>query len=156
MAECPSEIRESVAEALEVGATLLVRYLARGTSLTSRTVLATLDEDGPERLTTLAAATGVSQPAMTQLVARLEREGLVVRLIDPEDARATLVDISAAGRTLRGNLRRSQHERVGELLDTLSPQDQATLSLAMRVALPLIEQLARQAAQLPHTQQAPR
>jgi DNA-binding MarR family transcriptional regulator len=35
---------------------------------------------------------------MTQSVGRMEREGLVVRLIDPEDARATLVDITAAGR----------------------------------------------------------
>lgn len=150
-----SETREGIAEALEVGAALLARHLARGTSLTSRAVLATLDEDGPERLTALAAATGVSQPSMTQLVGRLEREGLVIRLIDPEDARATLVDITAAGRALREDLRRSQHERLGELLDTLSPQDEATLSLAMRVALPLIEQLTRQAAQHPHTQQGP-
>jgi DNA-binding MarR family transcriptional regulator len=150
-----SEPRESIAEALEAGAALLARHLARGTSLTSRAVLATLDENGPERLTALAAASGVSQPSMTQLVGRLEREGVVIRLIDPEDARATLVDITAAGRALREDLRRSLHERLGELLDTLSPQDEATLSLAMRVALPLIEQLTRQAAQHPHTQRGP-
>ena len=85
-----------------VAASLLVRHLARGASLTIRTVLATLAEDGPTRLTALAAATGVSQPAMTQSVGRMEREGLVIRLIDPEDARATLVDVTDAGRALRG------------------------------------------------------
>jgi DNA-binding MarR family transcriptional regulator len=145
-----AEIRESIAEALDLGASLLARHLARGTSLTSRAVLATLDEDGPVRLTVLAAATGVSQPAMTQLVGRLEREGLVIRLIDPGDARATLVDITGAGRALRAELRQSQHERLAELLDTLSPHDEATLSLAMRVALPLLQQLTQRAAQHPH------
>jgi DNA-binding MarR family transcriptional regulator len=141
------EIRECIAEALDLGATLCVRYLARGTSLTSRAVLATLHDDGPERLTALAAAAGVSQPAMTQLVGRLEREGLVVRLVDPEDARATLVDITDAGRAIRNELRQSQHDRLSELLDTLSPHDEATLSLAMRVALPLLQHLTGQARQ---------
>jgi DNA-binding MarR family transcriptional regulator len=128
-----------------------VRYLAYGTSLTSRTVLATLAEDGPTRLTALAAGIGVSQPAMTQCVGRMEREGLVVRLIDPDDARATLVDLTDAGRALRKELLESIHDRLAELLDTLSPHDEATLGMAMRVALPLIEQLTREAAQQPRS-----
>jgi hypothetical protein len=45
------DMRELIAGALEGGASLLVRYLARGTSLTWRTALATLDADGPTRLT---------------------------------------------------------------------------------------------------------
>jgi DNA-binding MarR family transcriptional regulator len=150
-----TEVREGISAALDRGAALLVRYLARGTSLTSRTVLRTLTEDGPTRLTELAAATGVSQPAMTQSVGRMEREGLVVRLIDPEDARATLVDITAAGRTVRAELHESQNERLAELLDKLSREDEATLGLAMRVALPLIQQLTRQAAEQPQWQRAP-
>src|SRR5271170_3311990 len=80
-----SDIAEGIAEALKVGATLGVRHLARGTSLTSRNVLAALAVEGPSRLTALATATGIAQPAMTQLVGRMEREGLVVRLSDPED-----------------------------------------------------------------------
>jgi DNA-binding MarR family transcriptional regulator len=150
-----SEFREGIAEALDVGASLLVRHLARGTSLTSRAVLAALDEEGPARLTALASATGASQPAMTQLVGRLERDGLLARLVDPGDARATLVEITDAGRALRAELRQSQHERLGELLDTLSAHDEATLSLAMRVALPLLRQLTRHAAENPQPQRAP-
>src|ERR1700739_4875203 len=92
-----SKTRDDIAEGLYRGGMLLVRHLARGTSLTHRTVLATLEEDGPTRLTALAAANGVSQPAMTQLVGRLERDGSVIRLIDPHDARATLVDITGTG-----------------------------------------------------------
>jgi DNA-binding MarR family transcriptional regulator len=143
------DIRHGIADTLSSGGSLLVRYLAYGTSLTSRTVLATLAEDGPTRLTALAAGIGVSQPAMTQCVGRMEREGLVVRLIDPDDARATLVDLTDAGRALRKELLESIHDRLAGLLDTLSPHDEATLGMAMRVALPLIEQLTREAAQQP-------
>ena len=152
--ELGTDIAEGIAEALRVGASVMIRHLARGTSLTSRNVLAALAAEGPSRLTALATATGIAQPAMTQLVGRLEREGLVVRLIDPEDARATLVAITDAGRALRAELHQSAHERMGELLDRLSADDQATLALAMRVATPLLEQLTRDAAQYSRSETA--
>ncbi len=148
-------IRQGIAEALDRGASLLVRRVARSASLTPRMVLRTLDEEGPTRLTELASATGVSQPAMTQLVGRMEREGFMVRLIDPDDARATLVDLTDAGRALRGELLESVHERLAELLNTLSPDEEATLGLAMRVALPIIEQLTTQATQQPSSLPTP-
>ena len=150
--ELSSDIAGGIAEALRVGASVMIRHLARGTSLTSRNVLAALAVEGPSRLTALATASGIAQPAMTQLVGRLEREGLVVRLIDPEDARATLVAITDAGRALRAELHQSAYERMAELLDRLSADDQATLALAMRVAMPLLEQLTRDAAENPHSQ----
>lgn len=146
---------EGIADTLSLGASLLVRHLARGTSLTSRTVLATLEADGPTRLTALAAVTGASQPSMTQLVGRLEREGLVTRLIDPDDARATLVAITADGQALRAELRRSQNQLLADLLDeTMSAHEQETLALAMRVALPLLQQLSNHAAQRPRSEPA--
>jgi DNA-binding MarR family transcriptional regulator len=141
------DIRRGIAEALEVGAALLVRQLAWGTSLTGRAVLASLDDDSPVRLTALATANGVSQPAMTQLVSRLEREGLATRLIDPDDGRATLVAISEAGSALRTQLHQSLDARLVELLSALSPEEEAALGLAMRVALPLLRQLTGYAAQ---------
>src|ERR1700756_1897824 len=146
--ERSSEIREDIAAALDLGAALLSRRVAqgRGLSLAARGVLGSLEEAGPTRLTALAAASGVSQPAMTQLVGRLERDGLVVRLIDPDDARATLVDITGAGRALRAELHEAQNDHLAELLETLSREDEATLGLAMRVALPLMQRLTQQAA----------
>ena len=141
------DIAVGIAEALRVGSSVMIRHLARGSSLTSRNVLAALATDGPSRLTSLATATGIAQPAMTQLVGRLEREGLVIRLTDPEDARATLVAITDAGRALRAEQYQTAHERMAELLDTLTADDQATLALAMRVAMPLLQQLTHGAAQ---------
>jgi DNA-binding MarR family transcriptional regulator len=145
--ERDSDIAEGIAEALRVGTTLMVRHLARGASITLRNVMAALAAEGPSRLTALAAATGIAQPAMTQLVGRMEREGLVVRLIDPDDGRATLVAVTDAGRALQAEQRQSLHERMAELLDRLSADDQATLALALRVAKPLLQQLTRDAAE---------
>jgi DNA-binding MarR family transcriptional regulator len=142
---------EQIATVLQAAAVLLVRHLVggQGQSITSSLVLAQLDDDGPVRISALAAASGVSQPSMTELVGRLEREGLVTRLSDPQDGRATLVDITASGRAQRSQLRRTLHDRVVELLEMLRAEDQATLSLAMRVASPFIQQLTQFAAQHP-------
>jgi DNA-binding MarR family transcriptional regulator len=82
---------------------------------------------------------GITQPGMTQLVGRLEREGLVVRLIDPDDRLATLVDITDAGLALLAQRRQTQRDNLAELLEALSPDDEATPSLAMRVAALLLD-----------------
>jgi DNA-binding MarR family transcriptional regulator len=144
-----ADLRDDIANALHLCAVLVTRHLAgssTGLSLSARAALATLADDGPTRLTGLATAGGITQPAMTQLVGRLERDGLVVRLIDPVDGRATLVDITDAGRALRAQLRQTQRDNLAELLEALSPDDEATLSLAMRVAVPLLDELRNAAA----------
>jgi DNA-binding MarR family transcriptional regulator len=146
------DLRDDIANALHLGAVLVTRYLASssgGLSLSARAVLSTVGDEGPTRLTRLATAGGITQPAMTQLVGRLERDGLVVRLIDPDDGRATLVDITDAGRALRAQLRQAQRDNLAELLEALSPDDEATLSLAMRVAVPLLGELRNVAAKKP-------
>ena len=68
-------------------------------SATAAYALNRVCREGPIRLTTLAAKEGISQPSMTQLIQRLERQGLVTRLADPEDGRATLVGITAQGQS---------------------------------------------------------
>ena len=91
----------------------------------------------------LAAAAGLSQPAMTGSVARLHEDGLVERSSDPLDGRATPVEITPSGRERRTRAERVVRDLVMELLDALPLEDQVTLSRAMRVASPLIERLAQ-------------
>ncbi len=69
-----------------------------GLSLTAAATLATLERSGPRRLTSLAAREGVTQPAMTQLVARLQDAGLVTRNHDPADGRVVQVCITGEGK----------------------------------------------------------
>ena len=127
---------------LQSAAVLLARQLSYGQSRSAALVLTRLD-DAPAHISVLAAATGVSQPSMTELVGRLESDGLVTRLSDPKDRRAR-------GRAHRLELQRTVHDLVIDLLEAPSTQDRAALSLAMRVAAPLVEQLIQLATQHPH------
>jgi DNA-binding MarR family transcriptional regulator len=140
---------EEIAADLISAAVLVVRHLICGQSLTSARVLVQLDDCGPARISALAAASGVSQPSMTELVGRLERENLVARFTDPRDRRATLVDITPSGRTQRLHLRRSVRSRVIELLEAMAVEDRATLNLAMRTASPHINLLTELAVHHP-------
>lgn len=135
--------RDDVTEAFDEVMRLVIRHLTDhgGLTFTAIMCLGTLDRDGPARLTTLAAAEGVSQPSMSQLVQRLERQGWVIRIRDPQDGRASLIAISDAGRTLVANRLLDRHDRLADLLATLSPEDDASLRLAMRVARPIVRLL---------------
>jgi DNA-binding MarR family transcriptional regulator len=144
---------EVIAEAFEQAACLTVRHMSGRPelSLTAALALGRLNLEGPVRLTALAAAEGISQPAMTDLIQRLERRGLVTRINDPEDGRVALVDVTDAGRALLDDRRRDRQHHLAELLTALSPEDQATLTLAMQVALPMIRRLVPNAASPPRS-----
>lgn len=117
----------------------LIRWLSPpGLSLTAAATLTTLDRSGPRRLTELAANEGVTQPAMTQLVGRLEASGLVERCADPEDGRVVHVQLTDSGRDLIARRRAARAERLSSLLGALSPADQDALA----AALPAINALA--------------
>lgn len=88
---------DAIGSALYGLATRAVRRLPRDMSLTSAATLATLDKTGPRRITDLAVAEGVTQPAMTVLVRVMEEAGLVERKGDPSDKRVTLVCLTEAG-----------------------------------------------------------
>ena len=65
-------------------------------------VLAYLDRAGtPMRLGELSELMQVrySQPGLSRLVQRMERDGIVERRIDPDDRRATRVAMTRSGRT---------------------------------------------------------
>jgi DNA-binding MarR family transcriptional regulator len=118
----------------------LFRWLSppSGLSLTAAATLATLERGGPRRLTALAAREGVTQPAMTQLVARLQDTGLVDRVPDAADGRVVQVRITAEGRAMLAGRRAVRAERVAGLLARLSPDEQAALA----AALPAMDALA--------------
>jgi DNA-binding MarR family transcriptional regulator len=102
-----------------------------GLSLTAAATLATLDRSGPCRLTSLAAREGVTQPAMTQLIARLQGEGLVTRVPDPADGRVVQVAITDEGRAVLSRRRATRAERLTGVLAGLSPEERAALAEAL-------------------------
>jgi len=61
-------------------------------------LLVLVSADGPRRIGTLADDLGVNQSNASRLVARLVDQGLVRRVTDPADGRASVVEATAAGR----------------------------------------------------------
>ena len=106
-------------------------------SLTAAATLRNLELNGPRRLTELAADEGVTQPAMTQLVSRLERDGLAERTTDPTDGRVVLVRVTAAGSALMQRRREIRARHLAEMLSTLNEDDERLIA----AALPALERL---------------
>jgi DNA-binding MarR family transcriptional regulator len=107
-------------------------------SRTASGTLATLERSGPSRLTALATREGVTQPAMTQLVSRLEDNGLVRREPDPSDGRVVRVVITDEGLALMTRRRAERAGRLASLLDQL-PLDQRQVLID---SLPALSALA--------------
>ncbi|WP_240659629.1 MarR family transcriptional regulator [Streptomyces sp. WAC 01529] len=107
-------------------------------SFTTLSVLDTLNSRGPTRLTKLAKTEQISQPGLTQLVTRLEQDGLVERRADPTDGRAVLVHITDAGRQVGASRLEDRIRRLIPLVAQLAPEDQR----AITEALPALSRLA--------------
>lgn len=104
---------------------------ASGLSMTAAATLASIDRLGPQRLTVLATREGVTQPAMTQLISRLEDAGLVRREASQEDGRVVLVVITDEGRATLARRRTARTERLAGILARLGPDHRAALASAL-------------------------
>jgi DNA-binding MarR family transcriptional regulator len=85
----------------------------------------------------LARAAGVSDPAVSQLVGGLERDGLVERRRSVADRRRFPVLLTGAGRARLRSADRALEQRLSDLLDPL-PRPEAD---ALGRALPKVAQL---------------
>lgn len=108
-------------------------------SFTTLSVLHTLVTVGPKRLTELARSEQVTQPAATQLVIKLEGEGLVRRRPDPSDGRASVVHITPAGTAVVTARRVERLAQLEELTDQLTSKERASIAEALPALSRLVE-----------------
>jgi DNA-binding MarR family transcriptional regulator len=113
------------------------RRAPRDMSRSAASVLGTLRDTGPRRITELAGVEAVAQPTMTTLVGRLERDGLVTRQADPADARAVRVAITDEGRERLARMRAQRAALLDADLANLSAEERA----ALEAALPALDRL---------------
>jgi DNA-binding MarR family transcriptional regulator len=135
---------DDIAEALPQRASSLTRlFLSRSALGISRTEVGVLRAVSirPERITDLAAAEGVTQPAITLLVNRLQERGWVERVQDPADRRAVLVTMTDSGREAFGRMRAEYRALLHEEMATLGDEDVETLARAIDVLDELIARL---------------
>jgi len=135
---------DDIAEALPQRAAALSRlFLAQTSAGISRTevgVVAALAVR-PHRITELAAGEGLTQPAITRLVDRLQDRGWVGRQSDPDDGRVVMVRLTPAGQEMYGRLRAEYRALVHEEMAALADADVETLARAIDVLDELIARL---------------
>lgn len=134
----------SSGEELIVALEQLVRYVrqvstAGGLSSAASSVLGRLGREGPQRVTELARGEGVSQPGMTQLVTRMERDGLVRRIASTDDRRGVLVEATDAGADVVKERHAERAQALRELMDRLDPQEQSAVAVALPALARLIQ-----------------
>jgi DNA-binding MarR family transcriptional regulator len=135
---------DELAAALPQRASALTRiFFARTTTGLSRTevgLLAALARR-PHRITELAATEGITQPAVTQLVNRLERRGYVERRTDERDGRVVLVALTDAGEDALERVRAEYRALLHEEMATLDDGEIETLAAAVDILDRLIDRI---------------
>ena len=87
----------------------------------------------------LASRERIQRPTATRVLARLEEEGLIQRTADLYDRRSSLLAVTEAGRALLAELRTRKTAFLAERLDTLEPEDRATLERAADILERVLE-----------------
>ncbi len=134
--ELASQLRLAVAR---LSRRIRQQAASTGEELTSSTqgALASIERLGPITLGELAAVEQVQPPSMTRIVARLEEDGYVTRVVDPTDRRVARAAITDAGRTLLARSRTRKDAYLARRVAEFTDSERALLARA----LPLLERL---------------
>lgn len=134
--ELASQLRLAVAR---LSRRIRQQAASTGEELTASTqgALASIERLGPITLGELAAVEQVQPPSMTRIVARLEEDGYVTRVVDPADRRVARAAITDAGRTLLARSRTRKDAYLARRVAELTDAERALLARA----LPLLERL---------------
>jgi DNA-binding MarR family transcriptional regulator len=135
----------------------LVTYAARlGRAVSRRTasdypaatmrLLSQIDEVGPVGISSLAEADRCTQPTMSGAVQKLVDKGWATKTPHPADARAAIVALTDAGRSVLAEARRRNGRLVAERLGEATADTRAQLQGAVDLLQRLLAADARPAA----------
>ncbi len=109
-------------------------------------LLSLVEQLGPSRISALAEADHCTQPTMSGQVQRLESLGWVRRTADPDDGRASLVELSPAGAEALAGARQARVDAVAPLLRELPAATLERLSDAVEAMTLLLDAAAARGA----------
>lgn len=140
MSEGVSEVTALAADLQRVLARLITVMRRGDTAAGSRpdltmaqvSILLTLIDSGPIRMTELAARERVRTPTTTVAIRRLEKLSLVKRSRDPSDMRAVLVEVTPEGLVQYQEALGARRTHLSELLGRLSDEERADLVRALK------------------------
>ena len=130
MVDTEPQVRELAGELQRVLSKVLsvLRHTGRTSTsgdltLAQLSILLTLLDQGPIRMTDLAARERVRTPTTTVAIRRLEKLGLVKRSRDTTDLRAVMVDITPEGLAQHRESLASRQAHLAALLSKLSEDE---------------------------------
>jgi DNA-binding MarR family transcriptional regulator len=94
--------------------------------------LSVLMANGEMRLSALAERLRIAPRSATEVVDELQNRGLVQRLPDPDDRRATLVTLTGPGRATGQEIKAARAAASERLFAELDDDDRATLARILR------------------------
>ena len=99
------------------------------------TILVVLDRMGEASQRELCDEADLDRSTIADLVARMERKGLIARRRDPKDARRNTVTLTDAGRGERERLRPLVDQVQEALVASMSPKDRRALRAGLHALL---------------------
>src|SRR5512141_264233 len=121
-----TEVKEELAPRLRWAITRMARRLRQeaGTDLGPSQVasLATIERHGPLSPSELATRERIQRPTATRIVHHLEVAGLLERVRDPEDGRASILSVTPEARQLLRRLRARKTAYLAKRLDGLAAE----------------------------------
>ena len=105
-----------------------------GIPISQVAVLARIIEEGPTTAAALAAAEHVTQQAIAQSLATLEKRGLVAKTRDPGDGRKSLVTATEPGHALLERIDASREAWLSRAIDAaVTPDERAALETTIEI-----------------------
>ena len=99
------------------------------------------DADGA-RVGEMATRVGVTVPATSRLLRRLERRGLTTLSVDERDRRATRARLTDRGRSVRAAILHHRRAALGEVISALHHPERLDLREGLRVIAAELERFA--------------
>lgn len=137
-AATPSDPLAADLERIAVGAvSLTTQALAQadgGSDLTFpqwRALLILGESEDGARIGQVAARVGVTLPATSRLLRRLERRGLVALAVDDSDRRATRARLTVPGRMVRSTILAHRRAVLDEIVQALGDDDRRDLAAGL-------------------------
>jgi DNA-binding MarR family transcriptional regulator len=88
---------------------------------------------GPQTMSDVAEGLGVTTPAVTGLVDKLEKHGMVERLRDSQDRRVVRVRLAPRAQMMAEQRLARSRRQIRSVLATLSPEEQSTFVRTLRL-----------------------
>jgi DNA-binding MarR family transcriptional regulator len=101
--------------------------------------LATIERHGPLSPSELAERERIKRPTVTRIVGNLESAGLIERVRDPTDGRASILSVTPKARILLRRLRARKTAYLARRLDGLDAEDRRTLERAAELLEGMLE-----------------